>query len=302
MDTLSDKQLIFRKRFFFICGIFMIVCGFLLLPILLLSIICFIIGIIEILSSRYCKKEIDRRHSSDSLSEKTYKKSKCANSDSKYEHNNFHVFIFDDYTKKQDGSKWLSKYTYDYVKIYRPDVSFKELFDYDSLNVLQEPQNKYDEKAIVLKFCENTVGYLYKGKLQDMANDYISKGYEVHAQIQKIENDDIFIKLFFCQPRSLLLEPIDPFTVKLVSNGNEEMQNNISCCSVSDNISVEMDYGKEKYLVVVDNIDIGYIPKNKQSYLSELEKKRYEFSGKITEINENEDTGKYSVKVEIQPQ
>ena len=37
---------------------------------------------------------------------------------------------------------------------------------------------------------ENKLGYLYKGKLQDMANDYIKNGLPIFAAISTISIDD----------------------------------------------------------------------------------------------------------------
>lgn len=295
MRTDSDKKKVLLRRFYLILGIIMIVLGFLLLPIPLLSIACFIIGAIEL--------GVSRRYNSAAEKEKrNFTKEENQQLKLLYKHNNLRFFIYDDYTNLASGVKWLSKYTYDFVELFRPDPGFSELFEYDVLDVLQDPQNEYDNKAIVFKFHGNTIGYLYRGTLQDMANDYFSNGYEVHAQVQKVEDHKVFVKLFFCQPRSVLLEPVKPFRVKLVANQNAEMQDNLSYCSVSDEIFVEMDSDTNRYLVSVDNLDIGYIPNSKQDYLLELEQKCYCFSGKIVDLHENESTGKYSVSVEVQPQ
>lgn len=222
-------------------------------------------------------------------------------SDLKYEHNSFKFWFYNSYNKKATGERWVSKYEYKNIRIYRPDTSFKEIFPYDAVDVVQEPDNPFDNKAIAIKFCGNTLGYLYKGQHQDMANDFINRGDEVKAQIEKIDNDNIYLRLFFCKRRKEVLKPVDSFIVKLTGNGNEEMQGNIGVCSVGDEVSIEMDYEKEKYLVSTNMLDLGYIPKSKQEYMEQLEQEKYEFSGEITSITEN-DNEKYVIKIEIQPE
>ncbi len=221
----------------------------------------------------------------------------------KYEHNKIKAFLFDSYISEQDGNVWVSKYTYKNVGIYRMDTSFKELFAYDILDVFKEPDNEYDKRAVVLKFHGNTIGYLYKGGLQKVVNNFLSKGDEVHAQIEEVNGDKIFLRLFCCKKISDLSD-VESFSVKLTENQNEEMQEDISIwCNVDDYVSIEWDSDKEKYLVSTyyGVGGIGYIPKPKSKYIEELEEEGYEFSVKITKIIENSDTDKLNVIVEIQP-
>lgn len=264
----------------------------------------FIVSIFGIISAKkQNNSEIPILHTGKSYKSETTKHVATSQpkSNLKYEHNSFKFWFYSSYTKKSTGERWISKYEYKSIGIYRPDPSFKEIFPYDAVDIVQEPENPFDNRAIAVKFHDNTLGYLYKGQHQDMANDFISRGDEVKAQVEKIDNDKIYLRLFFCKRRHEVLEPVKPFVVKLTGNGNEEMQGNIDVCSVGDILSVEMDYEKEKYLVCRETLDLGYIPKSKQEYMEQLEREKYEFTGKIVSISEN-DSEKYIVKVEIQPE
>ena len=50
---------------------------------------------------------------------------------------------------------------------------------------MQEPTNEYDNKAVMLMFVpqRKKLGYLYRGKMQDMVNDYINRGDKVVARL-----------------------------------------------------------------------------------------------------------------------
>ena len=54
--------------------------------------------------------------------------------------------------------------------------------------LIQEPTNEADDKAVMLLFVpqRKKLGYLYRGKLQDMANDYINRGDKIVARLSYI--------------------------------------------------------------------------------------------------------------------
>lgn len=56
------------------------------------------------------------------------------------------------------------------------------------ITFIQEKSNKYDNKAVLLLLVpqQRKLGYLYRGKLQDMVNDYIGRGDKVTARISNI--------------------------------------------------------------------------------------------------------------------
>lgn len=54
--------------------------------------------------------------------------------------------------------------------------------------LLQEPTNEADDKAVLLMFVPQKIklGYLYRGKMQDKANDYINKKGKIVARLSYI--------------------------------------------------------------------------------------------------------------------
>lgn len=55
---------------------------------------------------------------------------------------------------------------------------------------VQEPTNPVDDKAVLLMFAPQKApfGYLKRGKLQDMVNDYINRGDKVVARLSYLEH------------------------------------------------------------------------------------------------------------------
>lgn len=82
--------------------------------------------------------------------------------------------------------------------------------------------------------------------------------------------------------------------IKLVKNGNEEMQSNISYCNVGEDCTVEFDYEKNLYLCVSDGVDVGFFP---EGVIEELAG-RGQFAIKINDITTNSND-KYVIKVGI---
>lgn len=69
-----------------------------------------------------------------------------------------------------------------YMPFRMPSGAF---LDIAAVGFIQEPSNEADNKAVLLMFVpqRRKFGYLYRGKLQDMANDYINRGDKVVARL-----------------------------------------------------------------------------------------------------------------------
>ena len=82
--------------------------------------------------------------------------------------------------------------------------------------------------------------------------------------------------------------------IKLVKNGNEDMQSNISYCNVGDDCTVEFDYNKCLYMCVADGVEVGYFP---EGVIEEIAG-RGQFAIKVNNITTNTND-KYVIKVGI---
>lgn len=85
------------------------------------------------------------------------------------------------------GDYYLA-YHYDDVKFYPPfevvSKLNKKLLHAGATVILKpEPRNKYDNRAVALYVSGHKIGYLLRGTLQDMANDYIAKEWPIKATL-----------------------------------------------------------------------------------------------------------------------
>lgn len=184
------------------------------------------------------------------------------------------------------------KYKYDFVDLcILPDniPDFSSIGLYDDLVFKQEPENSYDNKAVAVYHNYKKIGYLYKGKMQDMANDFIARGDKVTGFISGIHAPSGKIKMHVAFYKKIPI--LGKF--KLTGCKNEEIQSNLIGCYEGDKISVEYDDYAESYTVLNDCGEcIGKLPKTAASKLEEQE----DLEGFICAIEEKEtDTDSYYV-------
>ena len=86
-------------------------------------------------------------------------------------------------TEPIDG--YTLKYHYKDVEITSWDAIPRDVKIGNRVVLIQEPTNEADDKAVLLMFVpqRRKFGYLYRGKIQDMANDYINRGDKVVARL-----------------------------------------------------------------------------------------------------------------------
>lgn len=160
-------------------------------------------------------------------------------------------------------------YNYDNVSIFTPDdiavaIDFPALPLGATLSLRQEPENPYDSGAIAVYLEDQKIGYLYRNKLQEMANDFIKSHCPIFAAIQAVNDDEhkIEIALAYYRPK---LHTGKTKSFKLTGNRNQEMQEAILFANEGDEIFVDYDFEKDKYSAG----DLGYFPKSAEKYLED---------------------------------
>ncbi len=156
-----------------------------------------------------------------------------------------------------------------------------------------EADNQYDNKAVKVVFNDSKLGYLYRGKIKDMAYDYIKANRPVFSCVSAIDPENHKMKMFIGFYKEKTYS--NSISFKLTANANAEMQNNLELSSEGDELSISYDYEKEKYSF--SNIgDIGYAPKSKNELLDDIND---DCIATIKEIEQN-DNGKLTVTVTIE--
>ena len=160
----------------------------------------------------------------------------------------------------------------------------------DIISFIPEPTNTYDSKAIQLWSNNQLLGYVYRGKIQDMLNDFLRFGEPVHGLIFSIQPEEKKITFSVGFYRSARPKSYGKMLAsgRLIANSGQDAQDNISICDEGDEVSIDYDYDKERY--EVSCIDyIGCLPKKLEQYADTA-------TFIIDEISEN-DSGKQYVVV-----
>lgn len=179
-------------------------------------------------------------------------------------------------------------YKYDDVGIFVPkDVAVKRDVCYGNAVTFEyEPDNKYDTSAVKAVVGGEFIGYINKGKLQEMIHDFKDSGLPIFSYVSSCDPVKVFISFY----RGVKAPDVTK-TYKLTSNKSEEMQDAIANCEEGDEVEYTYDDEKEKYIAICGG-DVGYFPKSANEILEGNP------SAYIAEISEDDD-GVYSVEVEI---
>ena len=168
----------------------------------------------------------------------------------------------------------------------------------DMVFIRQDKDNPYDQNAVSIIFDSKKLGYLYKGRLQDMANDWINKDLEMWSYISLVDipNKKINIAIgFYKEGKYLSLKksgmPCKKY--RLTGNRNEEMQSNILLCSVGDEVTFFYDDEKEKNLVSAE-YEVGYLPASANSLVEN-------YAPAYIDSIDTDDNDKYVVTIAIFP-
>lgn len=90
------------------------------------------------------------------------------------------------------------KYNYHDVEVTSWEYIPRDIKVGNRIICIQEPTNEADSKAVMLMFVpqRKKLGYLYRGKIQDMVNDYINRGDKVVARLSHLSfKPDFCIKI-----------------------------------------------------------------------------------------------------------
>lgn len=138
----------------------------------------------------------------------------------------------------------------------------------DHITLAPEPTNPYDPGAIQLWANNQMLGYVYRGKQQDMINDFVRNQEPIVAKIDRVDakSGSITYSIAFYRvpSRKYRGEPIA--TGKLTSCAGSEAQENISLCEEDEELTVDYDYDKERYEVSCSVGFIGCLPKKLHEY------------------------------------
>lgn len=168
----------------------------------------------------------------------------------------------------------------------------------EDLTFSPEPENEYDNKAVAIFLDEAKVGYVYKGKIQDMLNDWIKRNDFFRGYINKINKPENFVtyKIAFYKNK----DTFEHKTFSLVKTGkkiNEDLKrsDNLELMSEGDAVSVDYDSYDDCFVVYNEDYEeIGELPSSAENFIGEDAK-----CIGIIESMDYDDNGKPKAKVTI---
>lgn len=192
---------------------------------------------------------------------------------------------------------YILAYQYEHVKIAMPVMGKVDLGDF--LSFEQEPNNEYDNKAVKVTYGGYPIGYLYRGRMQDMVNDFMRKELPIEARVDSIDSDSITCGIAFYKD----INSYNGVTATLTKTSKKDFfdiprQDNLSCISEGDELSMEYDYETETY-VVSDSCgsELGEISK---SVSEKLYSQQDEYTYRVICVtNELDDNLKYKCKIKV---
>lgn len=165
----------------------------------------------------------------------------------------------------------------------------------------QEPDNEYDKNAVAVYLNDTKVGYLYRGRTQDMVNDWINRDLPFWGYVNKIDtaNNKATIKIGFY--RSLNELTMKKFRLTRITKKADEFGSsrcdNVGSCSDGDLVEYTTSFDSDNYIITDEcGEELGEVGAKAVEFIDE-----YEDSIKFMRINNIEDTdsGGYKADIEI---
>lgn len=169
-----------------------------------------------------------------------------------------------------------------------------------SLTFKQEPENTHDEKAVAVYLNGSKIGYIYRGTVQDMFNDYIKRGWRVSGYLNKYSVNDskATYKIGFYKPLDIfeskrfylskIKKKIDEYTTR---------EDNLLNCDEGDVLTIEYEVADDCFVVFNDIYEeVGELPKSATSFINENDHKK--IVGILDACDENDD-GKTKAEISV---
>ena len=158
------------------------------------------------------------------------------------------------YTPIKIANYSILSYFYDDVKIAADQNAARLCKNGDSISFRHEPENPYDENAIVVERIASSrkqkLGYLHKGRFQEMVIDFLKRDDDVSGHILQhdISENIIVISLeFYKKFDDTIVEKY--FTIKLSEKKYDSLVEDGEMFATGYEISIEHDEIEDRYMI-----------------------------------------------------
>lgn len=194
-------------------------------------------------------------------------------------------------------------YRYPNVKLaIDPALDLETLPVGNQIEIHTEPENEYDDKAVYVELGEKKIGYIYKGRLQDMIWDFIKRDDHIVGLLKTVdvENRIVEVELGFLKDIEKIKQSRESITAKLIKTSKKDFfdkprSENLEFVNNGDCVDLEYNEDSETYIVASEFGDeLGELSK---SISEKIQNSRSANTLAIIDaIEENED-GKIEAKV-----
>ena len=205
-----------------------------------------------------------------------------------------------------DDDGRILRYSYYDVEVkgtaYR-EIDYSKIELNEFLTFEEEPENEYDKNAILVLYKDKPIGYVPKGKLQEMMTDY-KDGIKRQVcgfvyTVNEITNKIIMALGFYdtLGPDDKVIE------AKLVGVKKKEeyvgsRQDNLAMTSEGTMVDLDYDYMSEKYIVSDSGLELGEIGKTQSEKLQEYEDEGRELIAWVSELD-YDDNADITCKIKV---
>lgn len=144
---------------------------------------------------------------------------------------------------------------------------FRAIHPGELIDFVLEPTNQYDPNAIQLWSNNQLLGYVYRGKMQDMLHDFMKQGHPIYSAVYSVMPIDkkVTYNVGFYRAQKPMARGKALGIGRLTASAGEEAQENITLCDEGDEVEAVFDYEKSRYEVSALGY-IGCLPKKLEDY------------------------------------
>lgn len=164
-----------------------------------------------------------------------------------------------------------------------------------NLDIVLEPENEYDHRAVALYLDGKKIGYVHRGRLQDMVHDWLARGDEIRCRLKRLTAEDAYFLIGFYKD----FDYLKGRTFKLIGVTKKDGEGiprakNAEVLSPGDGVWVFVN--DDKYIVTNGPLDFGELPKAAIEYAEGASR----IVGRVEECD-FDDNGKPEIYVTIYP-
>ena len=167
----------------------------------------------------------------------------------------------------------------DVAMVEHANPDYTKFDKFDKIEFVPEPKNEHDKKAIKVMCGELFLGYIYKGKVQDMINNWQKKEEPIFSAIKVINPKENIISLYVAFYRDPFkgIERYESLKTKLAKTSKKvdeytNRQDAYTFLEHGDKLDLEFDDESETYVATnYVGDEVGEINKNISAKIKERE-------------------------------